>query len=62
MLSACIEYKDILSAITYGVSVWRKNTYTAATNTQTNDYTVSVGKMEIKQNKSLYIKNVGESV
>ena len=61
MLSACMEHKDILSAITYGVSVWREITYTAATNTLTNDYTVSVGKMEIKQNKLLY-KNVGESV
>ncbi len=56
MLSACIEYEDILSAITYGVSIWREITYTAATNTLTNDYTVSVGKMEIKQNKSLYKK------
>ena len=56
MLSACIEYKDILSAITYGVSIWREITYTAATNTLTNDYTVSVGKMEIKQNKLLYKK------
>ena len=32
MLSACIQYKDILSAITYGVSIWREITYTAATN------------------------------
>ena len=32
MLSACMEYQDILSAITYGVSVWREITYTAATN------------------------------
>ena len=56
MLSACMEHKDILSAITYGVSVWREITYTAATNTLTNDYTVSVGKMEIKQNKLLYKK------